>query len=96
MEVRAAGKETMRVCELKQKEVINIKNCKSLGCIMDVEFDISNGCITGLIIPGPGRLWGIFGRETDLVIGWCQIVKIGPDIVLVDVCEEEIMKKCNP
>ena len=29
----------MRVCELKQKEIINVCTCKSLGCPIDVEFD---------------------------------------------------------
>ena len=28
----------MRICELKQKEVINIHTCRSLGCPLDVEF----------------------------------------------------------
>ena len=28
----------MRICDLKQKEVINIHTCRSLGCPLDVEF----------------------------------------------------------
>ena len=41
----------MRVCELKQKEVINICTCKSLGCPLDVEFDCRTGQIQMLMRP---------------------------------------------
>ena len=31
----------MRICDLRQKEVINIKDCKRLGYVCDIEFDCS-------------------------------------------------------
>ena len=33
----------MRICELKQKEVINICTCRTLGCPVDVEFNCETG-----------------------------------------------------
>ena len=42
----------MRVVDLRQKEVINICTCKSLGCPIDVEFNCATGQITALILPG--------------------------------------------
>ena len=33
----------MRLCELREKEVINICDGKRLGCIVDLEFDICGG-----------------------------------------------------
>ena len=52
----------MRICELKQKEVINICTCRTLGCPVDVEFDCESGCITAIVVPGPGSFcfcfWG--------------------------------------
>ena len=45
----------MRVCELKQKEVINICTCKTLGCPLDVEFNCKTGKIEALIVPVPGE-----------------------------------------
>lgn len=44
----------MRLCELRQKEIINIRTCRSLGCPIDLEFDERSGKITALIVPGPG------------------------------------------
>ena len=39
----------MRICELKQKEVINCCDCKMIGSVEDLEFDICTGCIEALI-----------------------------------------------
>ena len=43
----------MRLCDLKKKEVINICDGQRIGCITDIEFELCNGCITHVIIPGP-------------------------------------------
>lgn len=85
----------MRLYELKQKEVINIRTCRSLGCISDLEIDCRTGCIQALIVPEPGKLCWILGREFEFFIPWKCIVQIGADIILVDVDEEEIRKKCG-
>ncbi len=42
----------MRLCELKQKEIINTCTCRCLGCPVDVEFDCATGRLTALIVPG--------------------------------------------
>ena len=42
----------MRLCELRQKEIINTCTCKSLGCPIDLEFDCATGRINALIVPG--------------------------------------------
>ena len=67
----------MRLCELKQKEVINICDCRRLGYVGDVDFDVCTGRILALIVPGPGCLWGFLGRESEWVIPWCDIKQIG-------------------
>ena len=48
----------MRVVDLRQKEVINICTCKTLGCPIDVEFNPKTGHLTGLVIPGPEKFCG--------------------------------------
>jgi YlmC/YmxH family sporulation protein len=85
----------MRVCDLKQKEVINTCTCRSLGCVSDVDIDSKNGCILALIVPGPGKLCWFLGRDTEFVIPWNCVVQIGADIILVDVDEEKVLKKCG-
>ncbi|MEG0961227.1 MAG: YlmC/YmxH family sporulation protein [Lachnospiraceae bacterium] len=82
----------MRICELREKEVINICNCKCLGFVIDVEIDECTGCVRALIIPGCGRMFGMFGKGNDLIIPWKQIVRIGPDIILVELKEPRPVK----
>lgn len=75
----------MRLCELEDKEVINVADGRSLGCVIDIEFDPKSGQIEALIVPGPARCFGLLGREYELVIPWKHICRIGPDAVLVQI-----------
>ncbi|NLP34746.1 MAG: YlmC/YmxH family sporulation protein [Clostridiales bacterium] len=84
----------MRICELREKEVINCRDCMRLGYVCDIEFDICTGCITHIIVPGPAKVWGILGRDHEYVIKSCDIKQIGVDIILVDIDAEKCLIKC--
>ena len=83
----------MRICDLREKEVINICDGKRLGFVEDVEFDLCTGKITAVIVPGPCRLFGILGREEEYVICLHDICKVGSDLILAEVDSEKIRKK---
>lgn len=85
----------MRICDLKQKDVINECDCKVLGYVSDVEFDCSTGCIKALIVPGPCKVWGILGRDSEYIIPFRCVKCIGEDVVLVSVITEEVLHKCK-
>lgn len=85
----------MRIWDLRQKEVINVCDCKRLGCVVDIEFDECKGCINAIIIPGPAKICGFFGRDTEYIIPWNCIKQIGPDVILVQVDEEKVLVKCK-
>lgn len=85
----------MRIFEMREKEVINIRDCKRLGCVCDIDIDICSGCVLAIIVPGPARIWGIFGHDNEYVIPWRMIRQIGPDIILVDVVIEDVFIKCS-
>ena len=53
--------------------------------MIDVDIDVCTGMVLALIIPGCGKCWGLFGRGNETVIPWKQVVKIGPDIILVEI-----------
>ena len=78
----------MQLCELKQKEVINICTCKSLGFPIDIKIDACKGILLALILPGPGKLCGFF-RDKEYIIPWNCIKQIGADIILVEIDEEK-------
>lgn len=69
---------------MKQKEVINTGDGSRLGYISDIEIDLKEGKIVQLIVPGPGRVLGLFGKDMEYQIPWDKIIKIGEDIILVD------------
>ena len=79
----------MRICEFKQREVINVRDCKRLGFVGDVDFDICTGKMLAIIVPGPGCVWGFLGREKEYIIPFCDICQIGDDIILVKLKEEK-------
>lgn len=83
----------MRFCELQKKEVINTTDCKCLGNVKDLEFDECDGVIKTIIVPGPAKWLGCIAREFEIFIPWDKIVKIGPDIILVDIDEKECRHK---
>ncbi|MGN0297707.1 MAG: YlmC/YmxH family sporulation protein [Lachnospiraceae bacterium] len=85
----------MNLCELRQKEVINMNDCKRLGYVADVEFDLKSGKIIAIIVPGCAKVWGFLGRDTEYWIAFDKICHIGPDIILVDIKEEECIRKCS-
>lgn len=82
----------MRFLELREKEVINCKDCRRLGYVADIDFDPCTGSICAIIVPGPGKLFSCFGSCTEYYIKFCNIVRIGPDIVLVDINDCDIRK----
>jgi YlmC/YmxH family sporulation protein len=85
----------MRICELRCKQVINKSDCKIIGCVADIEFDTCTGCITALIVPGPAKMFCIFGREIEYVIPYKCVCCIGSDVILVEADLEKIINKCT-
>lgn len=83
----------MRISDLKQKEVINICDCRRLGFVGDVDFDMESGCLLAIIVPGPGCFCGFLVREKEYVIPFCDIRQVGPDIILVNVDLEKATGK---
>lgn len=73
-----------KISDLRSKDIINTMDGKKLGAIKDIELDLAEGRIHAIILPGPGKLFRLFGRSDDIVVPWEQIKKIGRDVVLVE------------
>jgi len=82
----------MRLSDLKDKEVINAKDCCRLGAVCDIVFDSRTGAIEALIVPVSGRLC-FFGYDSEYVIPWKCICQIGQDVILVDIDPERSRQK---
>lgn len=73
-----------RIAELRNKQVVCVKNGCVLGYISDVEIDTQSGRLQSIIILGRPRFLGILGREEDIIIPWSEISVIGRETVLVN------------
>lgn len=72
-------------CELRCKEVINISDGKRLGRIFDIVFTIA-GAVQGIVVPGDRGFFRGLGGIDSIFIPWCNIRKIGDDVILVELC----------
>ena len=76
----------MTLSELRQKDVINTRDGRSLGKVMDIEFCLCDGRITAIVVPGEFMFGHMLrGERAGIVIPWEMICKIGDDVILVDV-----------
>jgi YlmC/YmxH family sporulation protein len=78
----------IRVSDIMEKEIINVKNGKRMGFITDIDMDINDGKIMSFSITGDGGR-GFFsrGNEQETIL-WSDILKIGCDTIIVNIGSE--------
>lgn len=75
----------IKISDLRARDVINILDGKKLGNIIDIDLDLENGKVISLILPGRTRGFSIFSKREDVIVPWEKIIRIGRDVVLVEV-----------
>ena len=73
-----------KIADLRNKQVVCVKNGCVLGYVYDVEFNTASGALSALVIPGRPRVLGLFGHEEDIIIPWSEIEVIGQETILVN------------
>ena len=73
----------MNLSDLQNKDIVNIKDGKKIGNIVDVTID-NNGYMISFIIQKSKFNINIFKGNNEEEIKWNQIKKIGEDVILVD------------
>lgn len=68
--------------ELRSKEVVNVVSGVRMGKIIDMIIDSNGKNVLGVVVPGARR---IFRASEDIFIPWCNITKIGVDVILVSI-----------
>lgn len=74
----------LKLSEIREKEIININTGERMGYIDDFELNLEKGRIDGIIIASVGKVLGLFGKNSEIIIDWNNIVRIGTDTILVD------------
>lgn len=73
-----------RITDMHNKEVINLCDGTRLGYVDDLEVDTCTAQVTALVICGRSRLFGLLGRDPDIVIQWKEIEVVGEETILVN------------
>ena len=60
---------------------------------LGLELDLETGRVLALIVPTPGRFFGLLCGREEYVIPWRCVCRMGDDIILVDVKPGEV---CRP
>ncbi len=84
--------------DLTKKDVINITDGRCLGRITNIKLAFPEGRLVGIFVPGRKvcKLFRFFDK-TELYIEDRKIVKIGGDVILVDIrCSEDYPPKIKP
>ncbi|WNC12491.1 YlmC/YmxH family sporulation protein [Brevibacillus brevis] len=81
----------MRLSDLGGKEIIGLDTGEKMGVISDSDLVINpdDGQIQSIILPG-GSFLGFGKKRDDIVIPWNSIVKIGPDMIIIQLKSPEI------
>lgn len=82
-----------RLSELRNKEVINIKNGARLGYVDDIELETETASVKSFIVYGRTRFFGFFGREDDLIITCDEIEVVGIDTILISADNAKLTKR---
>ena len=81
--------------DLAKKDVINVSDGKCLGRITNIKLVFPEGRIVGIFVPGrKGCKFFRWFDKTEVYIEERKIVKIGGDVILVDIrCGEDCLPK---
>ena len=76
--------------ELRKRDVVNIKDGRSFGKITDLKIDFPCAVMKGIVVSDK-KCGGLFGflHKNEIFIDEKQIVRIGGDVILVNIdhCE---------
>ncbi len=73
-----------KIDDLRNKQVVCVKDGCVLGYVSDIELDTNIGSLTSIIIFGRLKFFGLLGREDDIIIPWNDIKVIGNETILVN------------
>ena len=75
--------------ELKQKDVVNVRDGRRLGKPIDLVLS-QMAIVEALVVPVSGGFLNLLKQEKEgCLIPWQQIIRIGDDVILIDLCESD-------
>lgn len=81
-------------CELREKVVVNVTDGKKLGRLSDIALNC-RGQTVGIIVPGDSGFLRNISGANNIFIPWPCILKIGDDVILVDLNDNQPPPRCD-
>jgi YlmC/YmxH family sporulation protein len=81
----------MKLSDLSGKEIVDVKRAERLGVLgqTDLEINEQTGQIEALLIPTL-KWFGLRKQGNEVRVPWRHIKKIGNDMIIIDIPDEEI------
>ena len=75
--------------ELRQKDVVNVRDGRRLGRPIDLVIN-EMAVVEALVVPVSGGFLNLLKQEKEgCLVPWNQIIRIGDDVILIDLCESD-------
>lgn len=75
----------MKLSDLQSKYIVNVRDGKHIGNIIDARIDERDGKIISLVIEPNKSFFSFSKGKIDTEIRWDSIQKIGEDVILVNI-----------
>jgi len=72
-----------RFLDFSAKEVVNIRDGRRLGRVVDLQMNLTSGQVTAVVVMDEKRK-GFFRSRDEYIVPWAQICKVGDDVILVE------------
>ncbi|MBP3391458.1 MAG: YlmC/YmxH family sporulation protein [Clostridia bacterium] len=81
-----------RISKLKKKTVINVNDGRKIGSICDVDVDLEDGCVKGIMVRVCASYQPCGGKCKEVIIPFDRVVRAGGDVVLVRAEMQNILR----
>lgn len=75
----------MMLSNLQTKDIVNVVDGRKIGNIIDVKIDSNTGKLLKLLVEPSKNFKKFFSSREESEIMWEAIVKIGEDVILVNI-----------
>ena len=78
----------MTLSDIEEKDVINVVTGERIGFVSSLRIDTNSGQIIAITVQPSMRFVSFFSKdESAVVVPWNQILKIGEDVIIVNVAQ---------
>ena len=76
----------MTLSDIEEKDVINVVTGERIGFVSSLRIDTNSGQIIAITVQPSMKFVSFFSKdEASVVVPWNQILKIGEDVIIVNV-----------